>query len=125
MELVNITSQIPESEPKLRIYPNYAVLNAAAVSLLDLRHGDYVQFACPKIDRGNGRPELYLRKTTRILGSVSVRARGNTMILGSRKLAASLVDKLNGKGCYLISPDVTIDDKDGKYYNVFFRNYGN
>lgn len=125
MELVSITSQVPESEPKLRIYPNYAVLNASAVSLLDLKHGDYVQFACPKIDRGSGRPELYVRKTTRILGSVCVRARGKTMILGSRKLAASLIEILNGEGCYRVCPEDTIDDKDGKFFNVFFRNYGN
>lgn len=125
MELENMTMQIPESEPKLRVYPNYAVLNASAVRLLDVKQGDYIQFASPRRERINGKPLLYLRKTNRIVGSTSARKRGRTMILGSRKLAKVLSEALSGPGCYLISPEDCLPDADGTYYNVFFKNYGN
>lgn len=125
MELENLTSHMPESEPKLRVYANYAVLNAAAVRLLDLRQGEYIQFASPLRETINGRPLLFVRKTARPVGSVVARSRGNTMVLSSRKIAGVLIEKLGGPGCYRICPEDYIPDADGTYYNVFFRNYGN
>lgn len=125
MELENLTTQIPESEPKLRVYPNYAVLNASAVRLLDVKHGDYIQFASPRIEKINGKPLLYVRKTNRIMGCVSARQRGKTMILGSRKLAKVLRETLGGTGTFRVCPEDTVADVNGTYYNVFFRNYGN
>ena len=125
MELENLSTQIPESEPKLRVYPNYAVLNASAVRLMGVKHGDYIQFASPKMERINGRPLLYVRKTDRIVGSIRARQRGATMILSSRKVARLLRDALDGAGCYRVCPEDTVADANGTYYNVFFRNYGN
>lgn len=125
MEFENLTSQMPESEPKMRVYDNYATLNAAAVQLLGLEQGDYVQFVNSPRERINGKPLLFIRKTTRPVGSVQARKRGKTMVLSSRRIAGLLREQLSGAGCYRICPEDCIKDLDGTYYNVFFRNYGN
>lgn len=122
MELVPLTKSIPETEPKIRVYSRYVVLNAAAVRLLGLQDRDYVQVAHPVY---GFRKELYIRKTSITVGSYTARVqRGKgTMRLSSMKLATLIAEYLNGYGCYLISPSVSVEDKDGTYYNIFFKNY--
>ncbi len=122
MELVPLTKSIPETEPKIRVYSRYVVLNAAAVRLLGLQDRDYVQVSHPVY---GFRKELYIRKTSITVGSYTARVqRGKgTMRLSSMKLATLIAEYLNGYGCYLISPSVSVEDKDGTYYNIFFKNY--
>ena len=120
MELEPLTKQIPETEPKLRVYAHYTVLNSASVKLLDVKDGDYIQFAKPVYGFRN---ELYIRKTTISVGSYTARKRKGTMRISSLKLASLLREKLDGNGCYRICPEVTVEDKDGTYYSIFFKNY--
>ena len=122
MELEPLTKSIPESEPKIRIYQRYVVLNAATVRLLGLNDRDYVQVAKPVY---GFRKELYIRKTNLTAGSYTARVQKGkgTMRISSLKLATLLAQHLEGYGCYLVSPSVSVDDKDGIYYNIFFRNY--
>ena len=122
MELVNYDLNIPDTEPKVRVYDNYVVLNAAAVALLGVGSGDYVQIRASRNERINGKPLLYVGRTGNIFGYV-VRRRMNTMRINSRKLARSLQTSLDGCGCYLVSKDdVQIVDNEVTY-NIFFRNY--
>ena len=122
MELVPLTKTIPETEPKIRVYRRYVTLNTAAVKLLGLQDRDYVQVAHPVF---HFRKELYIRKTHAAVGSYTVRVQKGkgTMRLSSMKLSALIAEYLNGYGCYLISPSVSVEDKDGTYYNIFFKNY--
>ena len=121
MEL-NCDFNIPDTEPKLRVYDNYVVLNAAAVSLLCISPGDYVQIRSSRYERINGKPLLFIGRTAKIFGYV-VRPRMNTMRINSRRLARSLKENLDGCGCYLVSRSET-EDVDGETaYNIFFKNY--
>lgn len=120
MELTTLFKGIPETEPKMRIYGHYVVLNAAAVKLLGIRDGDYVQFAKPAY---GFRKELYIRKTSVPGGSYIARMRKQTARISSASLLGILQENEFGKGCYRICPEVTVEDEDGKYYNIFFRNY--
>lgn len=120
MELTTLYKGLPETEPKMRIYGNYVVLNAAAVKLLGIQDGDYIQFAKPVYGFRN---ELYIRKTTVPAGSYIARMRKQTARIASRDLIGILGEKHFAKGCYRICPEVTVEDPDGKYYNIFFRNY--
>lgn len=120
MELIPITKRIPEKEPKLRIYNYYVVLNAAAVNLLGIENGDYVQFSHPLY---GFRKETYIRKTKVAVGSYVARKRKGTMRVASVKLATLLRERLDGNGSYRICPEVTVEDKDGTYYSIFFKNY--
>lgn len=122
MELVPLTKSIPETEPKIRVYRRYVTLNVAAVNLLGLKDDDYVQFATPI---HGFRKEIYLRKTSVSVGAYRAktqRGRG-VMRLSSNNLCSLLADNLDGPGCYLVSPSVTVDDPNGMYYNIFFKNY--
>lgn len=120
MELTILSRGIPETEPKMRIYGHYVVLNAAAVKLLGIQDGDYIQFAKPAY---GFRKELYIRKTTIPGGSYIARKRKQTARISSANLLGILQENEFGKGCYRICPEVTVEDKDGTYYNIFFRNY--
>jgi hypothetical protein len=125
MELMNLLNTIPEREPILRVYDNYAVLNAAAVTLLGLEDGDYIRFMQSRFGRVNGKPFLYVRKSEAAFGSTPVRRRHRVMRVDGRPLARLLKDALDGTGVYRVCPDDTIrDDTDGQVcYNIFFRNY--
>lgn len=124
MELVNLLNTIPEREPIIRVYDTYAVLNAAAVTLLGLEDGDYIRFAQSRIERINGKPFLYVRKSSTAFGSTPVRKRHRVMRIDGRQLARLLMDALDGPGMYRVCPDDTIQDADGQLcYNIFFRNY--
>ena len=125
MELVPLTKQIPDTEPKIRVYEHYAVLNAAAVNLLGVQDGDYVQFAEPyySFRRDDGKKFIYLRRTSAAVGSYVARKRKGTMRISSRKLATLLGERLDGKGSYRVCPEDTVADKDGTWYNIFFVNY--
>jgi len=120
MELVLLTKGLPETEPKVRIYGHYAVFNAAAVALLDLHDGDYVQFAHPAY---GFKKETYVRKTGKTVGSYIARKRKGTMRVSSVKLSTLLAERLDGKGCYRICPEDTVPDDDGMWYSIFFKNY--
>lgn len=120
MELVLLTKGLPETEPKVRIYGHYAVFNAAAVAMLGLQDGDYIQFAHPAY---GFKKETYVRKTTKTVGSYIARKRKGTMRISSRKLAVLLAERLDGNGCYRICPEVKVEDPDGTWYNIFFKNY--
>lgn len=120
MELTILSKGIPETEPKMRIYGHYVVLNAAAVKLLGIRDGDYIQFAKPTY---SFRKELYIRKTSVPGGSYIARKRKQTARISSASLLGILQENEFGKGCYRICPEVSVEDKDGTYYNIFFRNY--
>lgn len=120
MELTTLSRGIPETEPKMRIYGHYVVLNAAAVKLLGIKDGDYIQFAKPTY---GFRKELYIRKTSVPGGSYIARKRKQTARISSASLLGILRENEFGKGCYRICPEVKVDDKDGTYYNIFFRNY--
>ena len=120
MELANLSKGLPETEPKMRIYGQYVVLNAAAVNLLGIQDGDYIQFAKPVYGFRN---ELYIRKASTPSGSYVARMRKHTARIASRSLIGILDEKNFGKGCYRICPEVTVADEDGTYYNIFFRNY--
>ena len=120
MELVLLTKELPEAEPKIRVYDHYAVFNASAVSLMGLQDGDYVQFAHPAY---GFRKETYVRRTGKAVGSYITRKRKGTMRVSSRKLATLLAERLEGNGCYRICPENPIPDEDGKWYNIFFKNY--
>ena len=120
MELTILSKGIPETEPKMRIYGHYVVLNAAAVKLLGIQDGDYVQFAKPAY---GFRKELYIRKTSVPGGSYIARKRKQTARISSASLLGILQENEFGKGCYRICPEVSVEDKDGTYYNIFFRNY--
>ena len=122
MELVNLELHIPDDEPKVRVYENYVVFNAAAKTLLGIGNGDYVQFWVSRFGQINGKPWLYVGKTKNIFG-YSVRRRLNTMRVNSRSLARMLRQQLDGAGCYHICPDDT-ELVDGEVrYNIFFKNY--
>jgi len=120
MELVLLTKGLPETEPKLRIYGHYAVFNAAAVALLGLEDGDYVQFAHPAY---GFRKETYVRKTSKPVGSYIARKRKETMRVSSRKLSELLAERLEGNGCYRVCPEEVVKDEDGDWYSIFFKNY--
>ena len=121
MELTTLSKGLPETEPKIRIYDYYVVLNAAAVKLLVINDGDYVQFAKPAY---GFRKELYIRKTSVPGGSYIARKKGRqTARISSASLIGILQENEFGKGCYRICPEVKVEDKDGTYYNIFFRNY--
>lgn len=122
MELVPLTKSIPETEPKIRVYRRYVVLNAAAVRLLGLKDRDYVQVAHPVYHFNK---ELYIRRTSLAVGSYTARVQKGkgTMRLSSMRLSALVAEYLNGYGCYLISPKGPIEDENGTYYNIFFKNY--
>ena len=120
MELTILSKGIPETEPKMRIYGHYVVLNAAAVKLLGIQDGDYVQFAKPAY---GFRKELYIRKTSVPGGSYIARKRKQIARISSASLLGILQENAFGRGCYRICPEVAVEDKDGTYYNIFFRNY--
>ena len=120
MELTTLSRGIPETEPKMRIYGHYVVLNAAAVKLLGIQDGDYIQFAKPTYGFRN---ELYIRKTNVPAGSYIARKRKLTARISSASLLGILKENGFGNGCYRICPEVAVEDKDGTYYNIFFRNY--
>lgn len=120
MELVLLTKVLPETEPKIRIYGHYAVFNAAAVAMLGLEDGDYVQFAHPLY---GFKKETYVRKTDKTVGSYIARKRKGTMRVSSRKLSILLAERLEGNGCYRICPEEKVDDPDGTWYSIFFKNY--
>ena len=120
MELVLLTKGLPETEPKVRIYGHYAVFNAAAVALLELQDGDYVQFAHPAY---GPKKETYVRKTAKTVGSYIARKRKNTMRVSSVKLSTLLAERLDGNGCYRICPEENVYDVDGTWYSIFFKNY--
>lgn len=122
MELILLTKSIPETEPKIRVYKRYVTINAAAVRLLGLKDRDYVQFAHPVYGFAK---ELYIRKTSVIIGSYIARVqRGKgTMRVTSMKLSSLIAKRLEGYGCYLVSASEKVDDPDGTYYNIFFKNY--
>jgi len=122
MELVNYDLNIPDTEPKVRVYDNYVVINAAAVSLLGIGSGDYVQIWASRNERINGKPLLYIGRTGNIFGYV-VRRRMNTMRINSRKLARSLRMSLDGCGCYIVSKDDTQLVGNDVMHNIFFKNY--
>lgn len=117
---MTISKGLPETEPKMRIYGHYVVLNAAAVQLLGIKDGDYVQFAKPVY---GFRDELYIRKTNVPAGSHIARMRRQTARISSRVLLEILREKLGGNGCFRICPEVTVEDENGTYYNIFFKNY--
>ena len=122
MELVSPESHIPDDEPKVRVYDNYVVLNAAAVSLLGIDDGDYVQLWTSKHEKMNGKHFIYIGRTRRIFG-YAVRQRAKTMRINSRPLARRLMEVLDGCGCYRICPEDT-QVVDGEIrYNIFFKNY--
>lgn len=120
MELTILSKGIPETEPKMRIYGHYVSFNAAAVRLLGINDGDYIQFAKPSY---GFRKELYVRKASTPGGSYIARKRRQISRISSASLLGLLQENGFGKGCYRICPEVTVDDKDGTYYNIFFRNY--
>ena len=120
MELVLLTKGLPETEPKLRIYGHYAVFNASAVALLGLQDGDYIQFAHPLY---GFKKETYVRKTQKTVGSYIARKRKGTMRISSRKLSLLLAERLEGSGCYRICPEEKVEDPDGTWYSIFFKNY--
>lgn len=120
MELELLSKRLPETEPKVRVYGHYAVFNAAAVALLGLVDGDYVQFAKPVYGFRN---ETYVRKTKKAYGAYVARKRKGTMRVSSRKLALLLAERLDGNGCYRVCPENPVEDNDGTWYNVFFVNY--
>ena len=120
MEFVLLTKGLPEVEPKIRVYGQYVVFNAAAVALMGLHDGDYVQFAHPAYGM---KKETYVRKTKKTVGSYIARSRRCTMRVSSRKLSALLGARLDGNGCYRICPEDAVPDDDGTWYNIFFKNY--
>lgn len=120
MELVLLTKGLPETEPKIRVYDQYVVFNAAAVELLGLKDGDYVQFAHPAY---GFKKETYVRRTGKTVGSYVARKRTCTMRVSSRRLASLLAERLNGQGCYRVCPEDTVPDDDGMWYSIFFVNY--
>ena len=120
MEFVLLTKELPETEPKMRVYEHYVVFNSAAVSLMGLNDEDYVQFAHPAFGT---KKETYVRKTDRAVGSYIARKRRSTMRVASRKLSALLAERLDGVGCYRICPEDPVPDEGGTWYNIFFRNY--
>lgn len=122
MELVPLTKSIPETEPKIRVYRRYVTLNTAAVKLLGVQDGDYVQVAHPVY---HFRKELYIRKTHITIGSYTTRLRDGRGVarVSSMKLSKLIAEYLDGFGCYLVSPKDPVEDKDGTYYNIFFKNY--
>ena len=122
MELVNYNLNLPDTEPKVRVYENYVVINAAGVALLGIGSGDYVQIWASRNERINGKPLLYIGRTGKIFGYV-VRRRMNTMRINSRKLARSLKRSLDGCGCYLVSREDTELVEGEVMHNIFFKNY--
>lgn len=120
MELELLTKVLPETEPKMRLYGHYVVFNAAAVAMLGLQDGCYVQFAHPAFGM---KKETYVRKTDKTVGSYVVRKRTSTMRVSSIKLSTLLAERLDGNGCYRVCPEYTIPDEGGTWYNIFFKNY--
>lgn len=122
MELVNITARMPEKEPKIRIYDNYLVINAAGTKLLGLRDGDYLQIN-ESAQSVAGKRLLYIGKPSVVTGSYEVKKRKNTMRINCRLLARMMKEKLDGRGCYRICPEDTLRVSDTTWYNIFFKNY--
>lgn len=123
MELEYLTTQIPESQPKLRIYEHYVSLNAPAVRLLGLNDQDHVQFARPTFCKFSGVDRFYICKAKNIVGAYLARKRKRCVRISNRELARYLAEKLDGIGCYRICPEDKIEYMGSICYNVFFKNY--
>lgn len=123
-QLISISNRIPETEPKLRVYPNYVSINAAGARLLGIEDGDYIQINTSVVAQLTGRKNYYIGKPKQdIIGAYPVARRGNTMLIHSRHLSKKLIDLLDGRGCYRICPEDSIKTKDAIWYNIFFKNY--
>jgi hypothetical protein len=123
-QLISISNKIPETEPKLRVYPNYVSINAAGVRLLGLESGDYIQINTSVVAQLTGRKNYYIGKPKLdIIGAYPVARRGRTMLIHSRHLSQKLIALLDGEGCYRICPEDKVATKDATWYNIFFKNY--
>jgi hypothetical protein len=119
--LVNLINDAPRTEPLLRVYANYMVLNANAVALLGLDDGDKIYIGRDERSSNN----LYVGKAF-LKQSYSVYRRDNTFIIYNAPLTRNVASWLEGKGAYRICPEDIIDDGLGnRYYNIFKKKYGN
>lgn len=119
--LVNLTNDAPRTEPLLRVYNNYMVFNAHAVSLLGLKDGDKVYIGRDERAANN----LYVGKA-QMKQSYAVWRRNNTFLIYSAPLARKVASWLDGNGTYRICPeDTRNDDRGNIFYNIFKRKYGN
>lgn len=119
--LVNLINDAPRTEPLLRLYKNYMVLNAHAVALLGISDGDRVFIGREERCSNN----LYIGKAN-MKHSCAVRRRDKTFAIYNAPLTRKIASWLEGTGTYRICPEDKIDDGLGNmFYNIFKKKYGN
>lgn len=122
MELVNLIPDVPMDQPRLRVYETYVVLNSHAMNLLGLKEGDYVKFACPRFSSSD-RKHIYVGKANSVSGAFSFCKRSRCARINHIGLARTLLQALDGVGCYRVCPEDKVTDNGEVYYNVFFKKY--
>lgn len=125
MELTPIMRTLDNAEPSMRIYPNYVSLNSAAVELLGIEDGQFIQIRLDGIGNLMGRKRLFIGKAPN--GSMAFRVytrKGRrSLTCSSRVLAHYLSESLEGFGLYRICPEDEVESSGSKWYGIFFKRY--
>lgn len=123
--LIPMIRTLDPSEPAVRIGSNRATFNAAAVRLLGLHAGGYVEFRLEQYYLDSGRKRIYVSRSLTGSNSFLLHPRKDrqTLEVSSRVLSRTLGDAMDGWGLYRICREDTTLQDGRRWYGIFFKKY--